>query len=41
MTGKLLEQLTVAQVAKFPTLISNLPLFIMFSNIQQLDAIVI
>jgi hypothetical protein len=42
MTEKLLEQLTVALlVKKFPTFDYNLPLFVVFNNIQQFDVVVI
>ena len=37
MTGRLLEQLTVALLVKFPTFNLNLLLFIVFNNIQQFD----
>jgi hypothetical protein len=41
MTGRLLEKLTVALLVKFPTFNYNLPLFIVFNNIQQFYVIVI
>jgi hypothetical protein len=41
VTGRLLKHLTDAQVAKFPTLISNLQLFVVFGNIWQLEVIAI
>jgi hypothetical protein len=33
MTGRLLEKLIMALLVKFPSLNSNFPLFIVFSNI--------